>query len=59
MDVEGFIQPRRSARSGRTQASPKPVTPHRLKKAEQNPVLSNQYSPLSDDKMDSSSILSN
>ena len=40
----------------RTQASPEP---DRLKKAEQNLVLSNQYSPLLDDDVDSLSILSN
>ena len=56
VDVEEFVHPRRSAPSGRTQAPPKPVDSDRLKKAEWNLVLSNQYSALSDDEMDSSSI---
>ena len=59
MDAEWFVQPRRSAPSGRSQAPPKPITSDRRKKAEQNPVLSNQYSALSNDEMDSSSILTN
>ena len=56
VDVEGFVHPRCSAPSGRTQAPPKPADSNRLKKAEWNLVLSNQYSALSDDEMDSSSI---
>ena len=54
--VEGFVQPRRFAPSGGTQAPPKPADSDRLKKAERNLVLSNQYSALSDDETDSSSI---
>ena len=56
VDVEGFVHPRRSAPSGGTQAPPKPADSDRLKKAGRNLVLSNQYSALSDDEMDSSSI---
>ena len=57
VDDEWFVQPRRSAPSGRSHAPPKQITSDRQKKAEQNPVLSNQYTALSDDEMDSSSIL--
>ena len=57
VDVEGFSHPRRSATYSRPQVPPKPVALGRLKKAEQNLVISNQFSALSDDKMDSSSIL--
>ena len=57
VDVEGFSHPRRSAPSSRPQVPPKPVASDRLKKAEQNLVLSKQFSALSDDEMDSSSIL--
>ena len=49
VDVEGFS----STPSSRPQVPPKPVASDRLKKAEQNLVLSNQYSALSDDEMDS------
>ena len=56
VDVEGFVHPRRSAPSGGTQAPPKPADSDRLKKAGRNLVLSNQYSALSDDETDSSSI---
>ena len=56
VDVEGFSHPRRSAPSSRPQVPPKPVASDRLKKAEQDLVLSNQFSALSDDEMDSSSI---
>ena len=56
VDVEGFSHPRRSNPSSRPQVPPKPVASDRLKKAEQNLVLSNQFSALSDDEMDSSSI---
>ena len=44
-----FLHPRRSAPSSRTQVPPKPVASDRPKKAEQNLVLSNQFSALSDD----------
>ena len=50
VDVEGF------SHSSRPQVPPKPVASDRLKKAEQNLVLSNQFSVLSDDEMDSSPI---
>ena len=56
VDVEGFSHPRRSTPSSRPQVPPKPVASDRLKKAEQNLVLSNHFSALSDDKMDLSSI---
>ena len=56
VDVEGFSHPRRSAPSSRPHVPPKPVASDRLKKAEQNLVLSNQFSALSDVEMDSSSI---
>ena len=56
VDVEGFSHPRCSTPSSRPQVPPKPVASDRLKKAEQNLVLSNQFSALSDDEMDSSSI---
>ncbi len=56
VDVEGFSHPRRSTPSSRPQVPPKPVASDRLKKAEQNLVLSNQFSALSDDEMDSSPI---
>ena len=59
-DIKGFVrswfvQTRCSTPSSRTQASPKLIASDRLKKAEQNLVLSNQCSPLLDHKMDSSS----
>ena len=60
-DIKGFVrswfvQTRCSAPSSKTQASPKlQIASDRLKKAEQNLVLSNQCSPLLDHKMDSSS----
>ena len=44
VDVEGFSHPRRSTPSSRPQVPPKPVASDRLKKAEQNLVLSNQFS---------------
>ena len=53
VDVEGFSHPRRSTPSSR----PQPKVPDRQSKAERNLVLSNQYSALSDDEMESSSIL--
>ena len=56
VDVEGFVHPRHSAPSSGTQAPPKLVDWDRLKNAEQILVLSNQYSALSDDEMDSSLI---
>ena len=56
LDIKGFVHPRCSAPTSRTQASPKPADSERLKKAERNVVLYNQYSALSDDEMDSSSI---
>ena len=49
VDVEGFSHPRRTAPSSRPQVTPKPVASDRLKKAEHNLVLSNQFSALSDD----------
>ena len=55
-DVEWFSHPRRSTPSTRPQVPPKSVASDRLKKAEQNLVLSNHFSALSDDEMDSSSI---
>ena len=57
VDVEGFSHPRRSTPSSRPQAPPNPKVPDRQSKAERNLVLSNQYSALSDDEMESSSIL--
>ena len=57
VDVEGFSHPMRSALFSRPQLPPKPKDPDRLSKAERNLVLSNQYSALSDDEMESSSIL--
>ena len=57
VDVEGFSYPRRSTPSSRPQVPPKPVASDRLKKAEQNLFFSSQFSALSDDEMDSSSIL--
>ena len=49
VDVNRFLCPRRSTPSSRPQVPPKPVASDRLKKAEQNLVLSNQVSALSDD----------
>ena len=57
VDIKEFLHPRRFTHSSRPQVPPKPVTSDRLKKAEQNLVVSNQFSALSDDEMDSSSIL--
>ena len=57
VDVEGFSHPRCSTLSSRPQVPPRPVVSDRLKKAEQNLVLSSQFSALPDDEMDSSSIL--
>ena len=57
VDVEGFSHPRRSAPSCRAQVPPKPKVPDRQSKAERNLVLSNQYPALSDDEMESSSVL--
>ena len=54
VDVEGFSHPRRSTPSSRLQVPPKPKVPDRQSKAERKLVLSNQYSALSDDKMESS-----
>ena len=54
VDVEWFSHPRRSTPSSRPQVPPKPLASDRLKKAEQNLVLSNLFSALSDDEMDSS-----
>jgi len=56
VDVEGFSHPRHSTPSSRPQVPSKPVASDRLKKAEQNLVLFNQFSALSDDEMDSSPI---
>ena len=57
VDVEGFSHPRRSTPSSRPQVPPKPKVPDRQSKAERNLVLSNQYSALSDDELESSSVL--
>ena len=57
MDVEGFSHPNRSIPSSRPQVQPKPNVPDRQSKAERTLVLSNQYSALSDDEMETSSIL--
>ncbi|MCB4784585.1 MAG: hypothetical protein LGB69_08390, partial [Sulfurovum sp.] len=57
VDVEGFSHPRRSSPSSRPQVPPKPKVPDRQSKAERDLVLSNQYSALSDDEMESSSVL--
>ena len=57
VDVEGFSHPRCSTPSNRPQVPPKPKVPDRQSKAERNLVLSNQYSALSDDEMESSSTL--
>ena len=56
MDVERFVHPRHSASSSRTQVPPKPKVSDRQRKAQRNLVLSNQYSVLSDDEMESSSV---
>ena len=47
VDVERFSHLGRSTPSSRPQVPPKPVASDRLKKAEQNLVLSNQFSALS------------
>ena len=57
VDVEGFSHPRRSAPSSRPQVPPIPKVPDRQNKAGRNLVLSSQYSALSDDEMELSSIL--
>ena len=56
VDVEGFSNPRRSTLSSRPQV-PKPKVPDRQGKEDRNLVLSNQYSALSADEMEKSSIL--
>ena len=56
VDFKGFSHPRYSTPSSRPQVPPKPVASDRLKKAEQNLVLLNQFSALSDVEMDSSPI---
>ena len=56
VDVEGFSHPRYSTPSSRPHVPPKPVALDRLKKAEQNLVLLNQFSALSDDEMDLSPV---
>ena len=56
VDIKFCSHPRLSTPSSRPQVPPRPVALDRLKKAEQNLVLSNQFSALSDDEMDSSSI---
>ena len=56
VDVEGFLHPRHPIPSSRPQVPPKPVASDRLKKAEQNLVLLNQFSAQFDDEMDSSPI---
>ena len=57
VDVEGFSHPRRSAPSSRPPVPPKPKVPDRQSKAERKLVLSSQYYALSDDEMESSSVL--
>ena len=57
VDVEGFSHPRRSTPSSRPQVPPKPKVPVRQSKVERNLVLSNHYSALSDEEMESSSFL--
>ena len=57
VDVEGFSHPRHSTPSSRLQVPPKPNVPDRQSKAERKLVLSNQYSALSDDETESSSVL--
>ena len=57
VDVEGFSHPRHSAPSSRPQVPPEPKVADRQSKAERNLVLSNQYSALSDDEMETPSIL--
>ena len=57
VDVEGFSHPRRSAPSMRRRVPPKPKVPDGQSKAEGNLVLSDQYSALLDDEMESSSVL--
>ena len=52
----GFPHPRRSVPSSRRQVPPRPKV-DRLSKAQRNPVVSNQHSALSDDEMESSSVL--
>ena len=49
VDVEGFSHPRHSTPSSRPQVPPKPIASDRLKKAEQNLVLSNLFSAQSPD----------
>jgi len=53
VDVEGFSHPRRSAPSSRPQVPPKAKVPD----GQSNLVLSNQYSALSDEELESSSVL--
>ena len=57
VDVEGFSHPRRFTPSSRPQVPPKPKGTGKQSKAERNLVLSNQYSALSDDEMELSSVL--
>ena len=57
VDVQGFSHPRRSAPSSRPPVPPKPKVPDRQSKAERKLVLSSQYYALSDDEMESSSVL--
>ena len=57
VDVGFFSHPRRSTPSSRPQVPPKPKVPDRQSKAERKLVLSNQYSALSVDEMESSSVL--
>ena len=57
VDVEGFSHSRCSTPSSRPQVPHKPKVPDMQSKAERNLVLSNQYSALSDDEMESSSVL--
>ena len=55
--LKGFSHPRRSTPSSRPQMPPKPKGTDKQSKAERNLVLSNQYSALSDDEMELSSVL--
>ena len=57
VDVEGFSHPRYSTPSSRPLVPPKPKVADRQSKAERKLILSYQYSALSDDEMETSSIL--
>ena len=61
VDIEGFVNPKRSTSSGRPQVplKSKDKVTDMQQKVMKNLVLSNQHSVLSDDEMDLSSALSN